>query len=132
MTLAYDTECLTEVRERPGSVSRVNRKGTHLRFIELRRDIHHHLREQRQLSRELEEEIWSVIVRQLRRVYEVSPAEALELHRVAIPEGFVPRLAREPRTYAVLYRVLGFRRAQAVWHWLRRTSLGRSRLARDP
>lgn len=115
--VAWDERITAEVLKREhGSISRTNELKNWERYIELRVAVREHLRTSGHLNAEaIIAECDQYLFRALRVIGRADPARAAALFAQVMPGGFVPQAGEAlSATYVALYRLLGFRGAEAA------------------
>lgn len=120
-----DARPLTTIRKRPGSISNWNDYGVRERHLRLRTAIFAHLAEEGRLEELPLDELLPSLFFKLRMLYPAAPDLACELHSRLIPADYVPpHSASNTLAYVLAYRLVGFRRAEALRGTLRTTLQG--------
>ncbi|MDX9751790.1 MAG: glycosyltransferase family A protein [Flavobacteriales bacterium] len=111
--LVYDDAVLTDVYQRPDSISRTDLAGNWVRNTELRARILAHLAALND-GRDLRP-YQQVVFDCIRVLHPYSPAEAHRLHEQLIPADFKPMPSpTSSKGYILAHRLLGFRRAERL------------------
>jgi glycosyltransferase involved in cell wall biosynthesis len=118
--LVADPVPLTEIRWRPGSLSRSRRREHCIRSVRLRADRLAGAEERGASSPALRQLAHDMNFLKLRELAVHDRPEAERLYAEMLPSGFVPSDPAVSRRYRILIRLLGFGRAHRVWSVLRR------------
>ena len=127
--VVYDVVPSATIYQREGSISHGAGFSHLMRHVRLRVDALDHMRREESLDQEQMQKATDTVFNLIRRVSLVDLERAVAMHNRVIPPAFVPTVSPgSVRSYVWLYRVLGFRGAEAVRAGVRRVRsvLGRA------